>query len=67
MLENEHLQRGLELQGYMKSIEGLTLKEIAKRYLKKHHLPQFLANTLVYFAYPLLVAKDYQIYKANEG
>ena len=67
MLENEHVQRGYELQGYIKSIENMTLKEIAEQYLKKHHLPKFLAGILVRFSYPLLVAKDYQLHKANEG
>ena len=67
MLKNEHIQRAIEIQGYIKSIENLTLKEIAEQYLKKHHLPKFLTGMLVRFSYPLLVAKDYQMYKANEG
>lgn len=53
-------QRGLELQGYITSIEGMTLEEIAIKYLKKYHLPRLLCYTLVRFAYPLLVGHQYK-------
>lgn len=53
-------QRGLELQDYITSIEGMTLEEIAIKYLKKYHLPKLLCYTLVRFAYPLLLGNQYK-------
>ena len=60
MTEKEK-QRGLELQGYIDSIRDMTIKEIAIKYLKKHHFPKFLAGLLVKFSYPLLLAKGYEL------
>lgn len=65
MIEEEK-QRGLELQSYIDSIRDMTIKEIAIKHLKKHHLPKFLAGLLVKFSYPLLLAKDYQLSELEE-
>lgn len=62
-MTEEDKQRGLELQGYIFSIENMTLKEIAIKYLKKYHLPKFLFFNLVRFAYPLLVGIQYRYEK----
>ena len=60
-MTEEEKQRGLELQSYIDSIRDMTIKEIAIKHLKKHHLPKFLAVLLVKFSAPLLMAKDYQL------
>jgi hypothetical protein len=60
-MNEEEKQRGLELQAYIDSIRDMTIKEIATKHLKKHHLPKFLAGLLVKFSVPLLMAKDYEL------
>lgn len=57
-MTKEEKQRGLKLQSYIDSIRDMTIKEIAIKYLKKNHLPKFLASILVRFSTPLLLAKD---------
>ncbi len=65
-MTKEEKQRGLELQGYINSIRGMTIKDIAIKYLKKHHLPKFLVRLLVDFSYPLLLTKDYELVELQE-
>lgn len=65
-MTEEEKQRGLELQAYIDSIRDMTIKEIAVQYLKKYHLPKFLAGLLVKFSAPLLMAKDYQLSEFEE-
>lgn len=60
-MTKEEKQRAFELQGYINSIRDMTLKDIAIKYLKKYHLPKFLARLLVDFSYPLLLTKDYEL------
>ena len=65
-MTKEEKQRGLELQDYIDSVRDMTIKEIAIKYLKEHHLPKFLAGILVKFSYPLLLAKDYESAKLEK-
>ena len=65
-MTEEEKQRGLELQSYIDSIRDMTIKEIAIKHLKKHHLPKFLAGLLVKFSAPLLMAKDYELTELEE-
>ena len=65
-MTEEEYERGLEIQGYKKSIADMTLGDIALKFLKEHHLPKFLKTILVKFAYPLLLLKDVDLYKAKE-
>lgn len=65
-MTKEEYERGLELQGYRKSIEDMTLGDIALKFLKKHHLPKFLKTILVKFAHPLLLFKDVDLEEARK-
>lgn len=51
---------------YIESIKDMSLKEIALKYCKEHHLPRFLARIFVSFSYPLLIEKDKQLNEATE-
>jgi len=65
-MTKEEYERGLELQGYKKSIADMTLGDIALKFLKEHHLPKFLKTILVKFAHPLLLLKEVDLAKATE-
>lgn len=65
-MTKEEYERGLELQGYKKSIADMTLGDIALKFLKEHHLPKFLKKILVKFAHPLLLLKDVDLEKSIE-
>ena len=65
-MTKDEYERGLEIQGYKKSIADMTIGDIALKFLKKYHLPRFLKRTLVKFAYPLLLLKDTDLAKATE-
>ena len=61
-MEEEHTTR----EQYIESIKDMTLKQIALKYCKEHHLPRFLVRMLVSFSYPLLIEKDKQLNGAKE-